>query len=257
LRNPLGAIATAVAALDRRVVGDEVTAGLGQIIHRQTRHLARLVDDLLDVARATAGKIALHIQPVDLSEVVAGCVGSLRASGRAGPLRVSFRAQSVMVNADATRLAQIVTNMLDNAVKVTPPGGAIDVDVFRERQTAVLRVRDTGVGIEPEMLPRIFELFAQAQQPMDRSVGGLGIGLTLSRRLVEMHDGAITAASEGRGRGAEFTVRLPVANAVAPEPSPTQHAPEHSRDILIVEGNDAARESARMLFDSIWLCGER
>ena len=251
LRNPLGAIATAVAALDRRLGGDEVTTRLGQIIHRQTRHLARLVDDLLDVARATAGTIALHIQPVDLSEVVAGCVGALRASGRAGPLRVSFRAQSVMVNADATRLAQIVTNMLDNAVKFTPPGGAIDLDVFRERQTAVLRVRDTGVGIEPEMLPRIFELFAQAQQPMDRSVGGLGIGLTLSRRLVEMHDGTITAVSEGRGRGAEFTVRLPVANAVTPEPSPTQHAPERSRDILIVEDNDDARESLRMLLESI------
>src|SRR5262249_58144998 len=99
----------------------------------------------------------------------------------------------------------------------------IDVDVFRERQTAVLRVRDTGVGIEPEMLPRIFELFAQAQQPMDRSVGGLGIGLTLSRRLVEMHDGAITAASGGPGRGAEVTLRLPVANAVTPEPSPALH----------------------------------
>ncbi|HEY3093803.1 MAG TPA: ATP-binding protein, partial [Vicinamibacterales bacterium] len=184
LRNPLGAIANAVAALDRRAGGEAAAARLRQIIHRQSRHLTRLVDDLLDVARATAGKIALHIQPVDLSEVAAGCLASLRARGRAEPLKLSFRAQSVMVNADATRLAQIITNMLDNAVKFTPPGGAIDIDVAREGQRAVFRVRDTGVGIDPEMLPRIFDLFAQAEQPMDRSVGGLGIGLTLSRRLV-------------------------------------------------------------------------
>jgi len=228
LRNPLGAIANAVAALDRRAADEHAAVRLRQIIHRQARHLARLVDDLLDVARAAAGKIALHVQPVDLSEVAAACVASLRASGRAERLRVSFRAQSVMVSADATRLAQIITNMLDNAVKFTPAGGAIDVDVVREGQKAVLRVRDTGVGIEPEMLPRIFELFAQAQQPMDRPVGGLGIGLTLSRRLVELHNGTITAASDGPGRGAEFTVRLPVASAVPPEARPGAQ-PSHPR----------------------------
>jgi PAS domain S-box-containing protein len=251
LRNPLGAIANAASALDRRAGGEEAAARLRQIIHRQTRHLSRLVDDLLDVARAAAGKIALHFQPVDLSEVAAGCMASLRASGRAESLRLSFRAQSVMVNADATRLAQIITNMLDNAVKFTPAGGAIDVDVTREGQKAVLRVRDTGVGIEPQMLPRIFELFAQAQQAMDRSVGGLGIGLTLSRRLVEMHEGTITAASDGAGRGAEFTVRLPVAIGVAPAPSPALRAPAHSRRILVVEDNDDARESLRLLLEGL------
>ena len=251
LRNPLGAIANAVAALDRRAADEHAAVRLRQIIHRQARHLARLVDDLLDVARAAAGKIALHVQPVDLSEVAAACVASLRASGRAERLRVSFRAQSVMVSADATRLAQIITNMLDNAVKFTPAGGAIDVDVVREGQKAVLRVRDTGVGIEPEMLPRIFELFAQAQQPMDRPVGGLGIGLTLSRRLVELHNGTITAASDGPGRGAEFTVRLPVASAVPPEASPVVRGPERSRRILVIEDNDDARESLRFLLESL------
>jgi PAS domain S-box-containing protein len=198
LRNPLGAIANAVAALDRRAGGEAAAARLRQIIHRQSRHLTRLVDDLLDVARATAGKIALHIQPVDLSEVAAGCVASLRASGRAEPLKLSFRAQSVMVNADATRLAQIITNMLDNAVKFTPPGGAIDVDVVREGQKAVLSVRDTGVGIDPE-----------------------------------------------------FTVRLPVAISVTPEPTPVLRAPERSRRILIVEDNDDARESLRLLLEGL------
>jgi len=251
LRNPLGAIANAVAALDRRAADEHTAVRLRQIIHRQARHLARLVDDLLDVARAAAGKIALHVQPVDLSEVAAACVASLRASGRAERLRVSFRAQSVMVSADATRLAQIITNMLDNAVKFTPAGGAIDVDVVREGQKAVLRVRDTGVGIEPEMLPRIFELFAQAQQPMDRPVGGLGIGLTLSRRLVELHNGTITAASDGPGRGAEFTVRLPVASAVPPEASPVVRGPERSRRILVIEDNDDARDSLRLLLEAL------
>ncbi len=251
LRNPLGAIANAVAALDRRAADEQAAVRLRQIIHRQARHLARLVDDLLDVARAAAGKIALHVQPVDLSEVAAACVTSLRASGRAERLRVSFRAQSVMVSADATRLAQIITNMLDNAVKFTPAGGAIDEDVVREGQKAVLRVRDTGVGIEPEMLPRIFELFAQAQQPMDRPVGGLGIGLTLSRRLVELHNGTITAASDGPGRGAEFTVRLPVASAVPPEASPVVRGPERSRRILVIEDNDDARDSLRLLLEAL------
>ena len=251
LRNPLGAIANAVAALDRRAADEHTAVRLRQIIHRQARHLARLVDDLLDVARAAAGKIALHVQPVDLSEVAAACVASLRASGRAERLRVSFRAQSVMVSADATRLAQIITNMLDNAVKFTLAGGAIDVDVVREGQKAVLRVRDTGVGFEPEMLPRIFELFAQAQQPMDRPVGGLGIGLTLSRRLVELHNGTITAASDGPGRGAEFTVRLPVASAVPPEASPVVRGPERSRRILVIEDNDDARDSLRLLLEAL------
>jgi CheY-like chemotaxis protein/anti-sigma regulatory factor (Ser/Thr protein kinase) len=229
----------------------ETTARLRQIIHRQTRHLTRLVDDLLDVARATAGKIALERQPVDLSEVAGGCVGSLRESGRAQRHRVGFRAESVIVNADPTRLAQIVTNMLDNAVKFTPSGGRIDVEVLREEQEAVLRVSDTGIGIDPETLPRVFELFAQAEQPMDRSVGGLGIGLTLSRRLVEMHGGTITAASEGRGRGARFTVRLPLEIAGAPPVARVVPSPDRSRSVLLVEDNDDARESLRLLLESL------
>jgi PAS domain S-box-containing protein len=252
LRNPLGAIANAVAALDRRGAGAvETTARLRQIIHRQTRHLTRLVDDLLDVARATAGKMALERQPVDLSEIAGGCVGSLRDSGRAQRHRVEFRAASVIVNADPTRLAQIVTNMLDNAVKFTPSGGRVDVEILREGQEAVLRVSDTGVGIDPETLPRVFELFAQAEQPIDRSVGGLGIGLTLSRRLVEMHGGTITAASEGRGRGAQFTVRLPVEMGGPPPLVPVVRSADRSRQVLLVEDNDDARESLRLLLESL------
>jgi PAS domain S-box-containing protein len=251
LRNPLGAIANAVAALERRGGAEEAATRLRQIIHRQTHHLTRLVDDLLDVARATAGKIPLNRQPLDLSEVVGGCVRSLRESGRARQHRVSFRAESVVVNADPTRLAQIVTNMLDNAVKFTPSGGTVDVDVLRDGQEAVLRVTDTGIGIAPHMLSRVFELFAQAEQPMDRPVGGLGIGLTLSRRLVELHGGTITAFSDGHGRGSQFTVRLPVETTVTPAPAPVARVSEQSRSILIVEDNDDARESLRLLLEAL------
>jgi PAS domain S-box-containing protein len=251
LRNPLGAIANAVAALERRSGAEEAAARLRQIIHRQTHHLARLVDDLLDVARATARKIPLDRQPIDLSEVAGGCVRSLRESGRARRHRVTFRAESVIVSADATRLAQIITNMLDNAVKFTPSGGSVDVDVWRQGQDAILRVSDTGLGIGADMLPRVFELFAQAEQPMDRSVGGLGIGLTLSRRLVEMFGGTIAASSDGPGRGAQFTVRLPVEAAGATPPAPAAPGPDRSRQILIVEDNDDARESLRLLLESL------
>jgi PAS domain S-box-containing protein len=251
LRNPLGAIANAVAALERRGSAEEAAARLRQIIQRQTHHLARLVDDLLDVARATAGKIALERQPIDLCEVAGGCVRSLRESGRARRHRVTFRAESVIVSADATRLAQVITNMLDNAVKFTPSGGSVDVDVWREGQEAVLRVSDTGIGIGPEMLPRVFELFAQAEQPMDRAVGGLGIGLTLSRRLVQMLGGTIAASSDGEGCGAQFTVRLPVEATGTPLAPPVAAGPERSRSILIVEDNDDARESLRLLLESL------
>jgi PAS domain S-box-containing protein len=251
LRNPLGAIANAVAALERRGSAEEAAARLRQIIQRQTHHLARLVDDLLDVARATAGKIALERQPIDLCEVAGGCVRSLRESGRARRHRVTFRAESVIVSADATRLAQVITNMLDNAVKFTPSGGSVDVDVWREGQEAVLRVSDTGIGIGAEMLPRVFELFAQAEQPMDRAVGGLGIGLTLSRRLVQMLGGTIAASSDGEGCGAQFTVRLPVEATGTPPAPPVAPRPERSRSILIVEDNDDARESLRLLLESL------
>jgi PAS domain S-box-containing protein len=250
LRNPLGAITSAVAALERRGGGDEIGIRLRQIIQRQTQHLTRLVDDLLDVARATAGKIALTRAPLDLGAVAGACVRSLRESGRARRHRVTFRAESVIVNADPTRLAQVITNILDNAIKFTPSGGTVDVDVMREGQDAVLRVSDSGIGIGPEMLPRVFDLFAQAEQPMDRVPGGLGIGLTLSRRLVEMLGGTLGAASEGPGRGSQFTVRLPVEAASAPPPAPTPRPPERSRRILVVEDNDDARESLRLLLES-------
>ena len=251
LRNPLAAIGNAVAALDRLAPGGDDPAGrLRQIIHRQTHHLARLVDDLLDVARAATGKIALSRRPVDLGELASACLRSLRESGRTQRHRITFRAESVIVDADPTRLAQVIGNVLDNAVKFTPSGGSVDVDVLREDKEAVLRVTDSGIGIAPEMLARIFELFTQVEQTIDRSLGGLGIGLTLSRRLVEMHGGTIAAASDGHGRGARFTVRLPVELGKTPSSAAIPASTDRSRSILVVEDNDDARESLRALLVS-------
>jgi signal transduction histidine kinase len=251
LRNPLGAISTAALALERVDAQTPSGARLRQIIHRQTQRLTRLVDDLLDVAKATAGKIMLDAQPLDLGRVVSGCVRALRDSGRGHEHVVIFRSEPVVVNADSTRLEQVITNLLENAIKYTPAGGEVKVEVRRDAGDAVLSVSDTGMGIAPEIFPRIFEVFAQGQQAMDRSRGGLGVGLTLARRLVEVHGGTIEAFSEGVGRGARFTVRLPVEETAVAPPPVASPAPLAIRRTLIVEDNDDARDSLRLLLESL------
>ncbi|OLB95217.1 MAG: hypothetical protein AUH30_15750 [Candidatus Rokubacteria bacterium 13_1_40CM_68_15] len=251
LRNPLGAIVAAVGALERRGGQDETASRLRQIIHRQSHHLAHLVDDLLDVARVTAGKIALNREPLDLGDVAGNCVRSLRERSEGLEHRITLEAEPAIVNGDLTRLEQIVTNLLQNAIKYTPAGGSIHVDVIREAQEAVLRVTDTGRGIRSDMLSRVFELFAQAEQPIDRSLGGLGVGLTLTRRLVELHGGTITAFSKGEGCGAQFTVRLPVEVAAAPLRPPSPPLPRgRPRRVLIIEDSADARESLRLLLEA-------
>jgi CheY-like chemotaxis protein len=211
------------------------------------------VDDLLDVSRITQGKIRLIKEPVDLVRVVRQAVeiGSPLVTARQHRLAVDLPEGPVHVSGDEIRLTQVVANLLNNAAKYTDPGGDLSVSLARDGGEAVVRVRDSGIGIPPHMLAGVFELFTQVDDSLDRAQGGLGIGLTLVRRLVEMHGGAVTAASEGPGRGSEFAVRLPVL-AKPPEATPGTNgrppAPAAARRrALIVDDNRDAAESLAAL----------
>jgi PAS domain S-box-containing protein len=209
LRNPLGTITSAVAALERLADGDAVRRLLA-IVARQTGHLSRLVDDLLDVGRASSGKITLRLEPLDLHDVASRCLDALGQAGRTAEHHVALTGEAVRVQGDAARLEQVVANLVDNALKYTPSGGQVTVRVGREGDAAVLRVCDDGQGIRPALLGRVFDAFVQEPQDLDRARGGLGLGLALVRRLVELHGGAVAAFSAGPGRGSEFVVRLRV-----------------------------------------------
>ena len=245
LRNPLGAISSAVRLLGDVARQDATAARAQSVIERQTGHLARLVDDLLDVARVTTGNITLSRRPVELAGFVETVVSAWRHSERLDRHRVSVTGGPAWVEADETRLEQIVSNLLGNAVKFTPAGGAVAVRVRADRAEAVLEVEDTGVGIPAELIDRVFDLFVQGDRSVERTQGGLGIGLTLVRRLVERHGGRVTVRSGGPGEGSLFTVRLP---AIAPPSRRMAPAPQHGaepRRILLVEDNDDAREMLR------------
>jgi len=245
LRNPLGAISNAAHLLTLAESRGGDTTRARDIIARQVQHLARLVDDLLDVSRVVAGKVVLRLQPVELAETTRR-VAALHGGPRGGRHVIRVEATPVWVSADPTRLEQVLTNLLANAVKYTPAGGGIVVSVHPEGQHAVLRVRDSGVGIRPELLPRVFDLFVQGDRSLERSGGGLGIGLTLVRHLVELHGGTVEASSSGPGRGSTFTVRLP-ALAAAPESAEAARPPSAgpARRVLVIEDNDDARETLR------------
>jgi PAS domain S-box-containing protein len=247
LRNPLGAISSAAHVLSRTSGGNSATARASEIIGRQVQHLARIVDDLLDVSRVVAGKVVLRLQPVDLGEI-ARRVATLHG-GPAGARHVIYvQTNPTWVSADPTRLEQVVTNLLANAVKYTPAGGEITVSVRREGDHGVLTVRDTGVGIRPELLPRVFDLFVQSDRSLERSGGGLGIGLSLVRQLIELHGGTVEAASPGPGRGSTFTVRLPVLAGPADADDAARPAVAGPpRRVLVIEDNDDAREMLRNL----------
>jgi signal transduction histidine kinase len=248
LRNPLNAIGSAASLLGLAAGGPEMVERARTVIHRQVQHLARLVEDLLDVSRVTSGKVVLLREPTDLGEVVASAIASWRAAGRFARHRVAADTAPVWVDADPTRLEQVVGNVLANALKYTPSGGAITVRVAAEGERARLDVEDTGAGIPVDLLPRIFELFVQGERTLDRAQGGLGIGLTLTRALVEMHGGTVEAHSAGPGRGATFTIRLPRipapgAPARAAAPAPANPRP---RRIVVVEDNVDARDMLRL-----------
>jgi PAS domain S-box-containing protein len=249
LRNPLGAISNAVRVLDLTGNQDANAIRARDIIVRQTEHLARLVDDLLDVGRVMAGKIILDRRPVDLGSLVRRSIGALSAA-RSGDQHVRvLDTASVWIEADVVRIEQVIGNLLSNAARHTPPGGRIHVTVKREADDAVISVEDTGRGISADLLPRIFDLFVQGPQVSNRELGGLGVGLTLVRRLVELHGGTVDASSGGPGRGSTFVVRLP--GVIAPSVDISSARPSEEkvgpRRILIAEDNADFREGLKQL----------
>ena len=255
LRNPLGAISNAAGLLQDARAPEETRTQARQIIVRQVGHLTRLTDDLLDAARALRGKIVLEETPLDLAALVAQALRTLRAAGRLRRHRVIEDLQPVWVNADPIRIDQVVANLVVNAAKFTPPDGEIRVSVSQQGDDAVVEVADTGVGLSAELAPRVWDLFVQGESDLDRSLGGLGIGLTLVRRLSEMHGGSVAVESEGRGKGSRFTVRLPAIERPPVAAAPAGEAAEiPPRDVVIVEANDDARETLQMLLQ---LAGHR
>ena len=258
LRNPLAPILTALQLIKMR--GPEHADQARTVIERQVNHLIRLVDDLLDVSRIARGKVQLKTEIVDVFNIVAQAIemASPLLEQRAHMLKVEV-ARGLCVDGDPTRLAQVIANLLMNAAKYTPAAGHITVSAEREHEEVVIRVRDTGIGIPPEVLPRIFDLFVQERQASDRSQGGLGLGLTIVRNLIERHRGTVSAYSGGPGQGSEFVVRLPearrdgvVARPVSRTSELTAVGPNGSARILVVDDND---DAAQMLSDVLSLRG--
>ena len=227
---------------------DDDTSRVRTIIRRQTRHLTRLVDDLLDVARVTTGRIIIERQPVALADVARRALQAFEVAGRTAAHEVVLKTEPVWVFGDESRLEQIVANLLDNAIRYTPRGRVI-VTVQRDGVEAVLRVSDTGRGISPALLPQIFDLFVRSRVTGQAPADGLGLGLTLVRRLVELHAGSVEAMSAGEGLGSELVVRLPGSAAPASQEPTASSSKASPRRVLIVEDNDDARESLRLLLE--------
>ncbi|MEJ7849199.1 MAG: PAS domain S-box protein [Pyrinomonadaceae bacterium] len=251
LRNPLAPISNALQIM--RLTDDGTATAATDMMERQVGQLVRLVDDLLDVSRITQGKIQLRRERIELASVVHHAVEAAKPSCESGgvDLRLALESQPIYLNGDQTRLAQVIGNLLNNSCKFTDKGGSIDLIVERDGGDAVIRVIDTGIGIAPGQLGHVFELFVQADTSLERSISGLGIGLTLVKNLVEMHGGKIEAKSEGLGRGSEFTVRLPVLEktemtSLAPVMTTIEKAGE-GRKILVVDDNMDSAESLSML----------
>jgi signal transduction histidine kinase len=253
LRNPLSAISSAAALIGLPGAGADTVGRAKQIIQRQSLHLSRIVDDLLDLSRAMSGKILLARQPVEVAALVSACLDTFKATGRTGNYLVNLDMAPGWVDGDPTRLEQIATNLIDNALKYTPAGGAITIAVAEEAEQIVLTVRDSGVGIAHDLLPHVFDVFVQASTTLDRSQGGLGIGLALVRRLVELHGGSVSAHSDGAGAGSTFVIRLPRAVPVAPEVPPAPAMPESGKpSVLLIEDNEDGRE---MMATMLGACG--
>ena len=250
LRNPLAAISGAISLLEMGGMDDERAGRYREIIRRQNRHLAHIINDLLDVSRLMAGKITLERQPLNLADSVNSCVETLRATERAIGMRIAVRADPVWVDGDAVRIEQILNNLITNALKFSPAGGEVRVDVREEGDRAVVTVQDSGAGMSQELLPQVFEPFFQGPQPANRTQAGLGIGLALVRQLTRLHGGEVDAFSAGPGHGSRFTFWLP--RIAAPTGAPPRPAMVVStrRTLVYVEDNDDARATMAELLRS-------
>jgi CheY-like chemotaxis protein len=251
LRNPLGAIRNAMRVIERLPAASPDHKAARDIVGRQTAHLAKIVDDLLDVGRVVSGRILLRRNLVDLAQAAAAAVATARAGQQGVEHEWELDLHAVLVSADPTRVDQVLANLLGNAAKFTPAGGRIRVQLREEAGEAVLRIEDTGPGIRADLLPHVFDLFAKDLSGPER--GGLGIGLTLVRRLVELHGGSVSA--ENLSSGACFTVRMP--SIPQPEPLPERGArplpsprPLRQARVLIVEDNDDARVSLQRILQA-------
>jgi CheY-like chemotaxis protein/nitrogen-specific signal transduction histidine kinase len=250
LRNPLDVIGTAVRVLDAQPTTEETSRKARLVIGRQVAQLGRLVDDLLDVGRVTTGKIVLHPVPVDLAEAAQRCVAGFMPPGEAPHHTITMRTEPTWVEADQARVEQIVMNLLSNAIKYTPRGGSILVTVRGDGRVGRLTVQDTGMGMTLQMIDRIFDLFYQGERTLDRAEGGLGIGLTLVRRLVELHSGRVTAESAGPGHGSTITVELPqIAAPLESERKPEAPSAPNPRRIVLVEDSRDSREMLRYILE--------
>ncbi len=247
LRNPLSAIASAVEVLNRVEAGSEAATGARQIAARQTRHLAHMMGDLLDVGRVISGKVLLTRRAIDLSVVAQRVVSTLEVTGDAQRHVLEIELEPAWVDGDATRIEQVFSNLVTNALKYTPAGGRIVLRVQRSGEQVVLQVSDNGPGIPPTLLPRVFDLFVQGERSLDRRTGGLGIGLTLARRLVELHGGTIEADSSPRG--STFTVRLPAIEAPIGSDTRQRRHELNRRSVVLVEDNADALESLRLMLE--------
>jgi signal transduction histidine kinase/CheY-like chemotaxis protein len=261
LRNPLAAILTASELLDR--TSGAKSAKERAVLARQTQTLARLVDDLLEVARVTAGKIVLHRAEVDLQEVVGRSAAGFAAVAEREKVRLEVvgAQDPVLLQADPLRIEQIVGNLIANAIKYTPAGGRVRIEAAVEGGEAVLRVADTGIGIAPEMLGRVFDLFVQAPGTLERAKGGMGIGLTLVQRLVRLHEGTVEAKSDGREKGSVFEVRLPIRIDPAAKENASPGQPRKKRvRVMVVEDNVDARDVLQLALEqmghSVSVCGD-
>ena len=259
LRNPLSPIRTGLQVL-RVTESEDLAARVRSMMERQVRNLSRLIDDLLDVSRITRGKISLKMQAVEIFRTLSVVVeGHARIAAEKG-LRIEFAADrefpALWVNADPVRLEQMIENVISNAIKYTPEKGSISIHATREGGSVVIRIKDTGIGIPPEMLATVFELFAQTDRALDRSQGGLGIGLTIVKTLAELHEGSVDAISAGEGHGTEIVLRLPALDetdilTVARGAQPSASQPP-SRNVLVIEDN---REAADILATYLRLRG--